>query len=144
MAGGQPTKLNKSIIDELAHYIKRGVAIKYAAPASGISEDCFHRWMANGREDKQNDETTLAREFYETISKIRAEFIQEAIDNIKKAGRTNKNWQANSWLLEKLYSAAYGKDTAEVQKLSQDIEEIKRILGADADPVNHHNETVGD
>lgn len=135
---GVDSKLTPKIIDELAHHIRRGVAIKYAAPACGIHRDSFHRWMVKGEKDKENGLETPHSMLFDTISKVRSDFIQEAIENIKKAGRTNKNWQANTWLLEKLYSAGYGKDSIEVQKLSQDIEEIKRILGAEADPINQH------
>jgi len=134
-----PFKINDKIIDDLIHHISRGVAIKYAAPACGINPDTFYKWMKQGEEDFANGETTLHSRLYDTISKSKSKFIQEAIENIKKAGRTNKNWQANTWLLEKLYSAGYGKDSIEVQNLARDIDEIKRILGAEADPINQHS-----
>lgn len=138
MSLGADSKLTQKLIDDLAHHISRGVAIKYACPACGIHRDTFHRWMVKGERDKLNEEETPHSLLFDTISKVKSQFIQEAIENIKKAGRSNKNWQANSWLLEKLYSAGYGKDSLEVQNLARDIDEIKRILGADADAVNQH------
>lgn len=138
MSHGRPFKICDKIIDDLIHHVTRGVAVKYAAPACGINPDTYYRWMKQGEEDILNGETTLYGRLYDTISKAKSQFIQEAIENIKKAGRSNKNWQANSWLLEKLYSAGYGKDSLEVQNLARDIDEIKRILGADADAVNQH------
>jgi hypothetical protein len=137
---GVDSKLTPKLIDELAHHIRRGVAIKYACPACGIHRDTFHRWMVRGEKDKLEGLETPHSMLFDTISKVRTDFIQEAIENIKKAGRTNKNWQANTWLLERLYSAAYGKDSEDVQKLSRDIDEIKRILGGEAEPSNYHND----
>lgn len=138
---GQPSKCTPETIQKLADYIRAGVAIKYAAEACGISPDAFHLWMREGKKDfeSENPHTAYAN-FFTTIAGIRAEFIKEAVDNIKKAGRTNKNWQANTWLLEKLYAAGYGKDSTEVLQLAKDMEQIKRILGAELDPTNAHNQ----
>lgn len=142
MPRGQPTKCTNEMIKALSNYIANGVAIKYAVDAVGISEDCFYKWMKLGREDKAIEKPSNYRKFFESITKIRADFISEAIENIKKSGKSRKNWQANTWLLEKLYSAGYGKDSVEVQQLFKDIEEIKRILGADLSTVDSLN--VGD
>jgi len=142
---GAPSKLSQKLIDELCHYISRGVAVKYAVDAVGISQETYYRWLKEGfnfseswdEDSKETKPPQLA--FYETICRVKADFIQEAVENIKKAGRTNKNWQANSWLLEKLYSGGYGKDSTEVLQLAKDIEEIKRILFADIDPMSQHS-----
>jgi hypothetical protein len=139
---GAPSKLTQKLIDELSHYISRGVAVKYAVDAVGISQECYYRWIREGakfKEEGWEGEKPPQAYFYETITKIKADFIQEAIENIKKAGATRKNWQANTWLLEKLYSGGYGKDSTEVLQLAKDIEEIKRILFADIDPMNQHS-----
>lgn len=137
-----PTKLNQKLIDELIHHINRGVAIKYAAPACGINTATYYNWMHKGEKDTEKGENTLESRLFDSISKAKSDFIQTAIANIQKAGRTSKNWQANTWLLERLYAAAYGKEAEEVQKLAKDIETIKEILGANADPFSQH--TKGD
>lgn len=139
-----PSKCTDQIISEITHYVKRGVAVKYAAEASGISEDCFHLWMKRGKKDHEDENPSQYCKFFRSIAKVRAEFVQEAIENIKKAGRSSKNWQANSWLLEKLYGAGYGKDSNEVVQLAKDIEEIKRILFSDIDPNSQHTEQPKD
>lgn len=134
MAGGCPSKLNKKIIKELAHYISRGVAIKYAVDAVGISTETYSRWFNEGKRDYANNTPSLQSEFYVVISKIKADFIQKAIERIEKAGKSSKNWQANTWLLERLYQGGYGRDSAEIEQLAKDIEQIKNILFNDIDP----------
>lgn len=142
------SKLTQKTIDDLVHYISRGVAIKYATDAVGISTETYHRWMKEGfnlkkewEEDKKTEKPLLVA-FYESITKVKTDFIQEAIENIKKAGATRKNWQANTWLLERLYQSGYSKDGIEVQQLARDIDEIKRILFGDLDPNNARNEST--
>ena len=134
-----PEKICQKIIDDLVHYISRGVAIKYATAASGIDESTYYAWIKKGK--RGDDENPLYEEFSKRIADCQAEFIREAIENIKKAGATRKNWQANTWLLEKLYAGGYGKDSMEVMQLARDMDEIKRILGAELDPGNKHTVT---
>lgn len=140
-----PSKLNQKLIDDLCHYISRGVAIKYATDAIGISTECYHRWLKEGFNEKKDNEgnenytPSIKVLFYDAITKVKANFIMEAIENIKKAGATRKNWAANTWLLERLYQSGYSKDGIEVQQLARDIDEIKRILFGDIDPANQHH-----
>lgn len=135
-AGGCPSKLNKKMIKDLCHYIERGVAIKYATDAVGISTETYHAWINKGRSDLANNIPSLHAEFSDAVAKIKAKFISSAIEKIKKAGQSKKNWQANTWLLERLYQGGYGRDSAEVEQLAKDIEQIKNILFNDIDPNN--------
>jgi len=80
------------IVEEIAGYIIEFGKQKDAAILAGITETTFHEWIKDKRKP----------EFAKSIKRAQAIFKRNRIGRIKKAGKKG-TWQADAWLLERLY-----------------------------------------
>lgn len=103
-ATGAPDKReNPAIVEPLIQYIEAGNTYRNAVCLTGISEECFHRWM---REGKEAPEGTVARRFYERCREASAKAEHRNLMVIQK-GRSN--WGASSWFLARRNPEEWGR-----------------------------------
>lgn len=96
----KPDKVSKTIQDtllkgKLAIYLERGLTIEDAAKLVGVTK----YKLGVLRSDP---------EFEEFIEQCSAKFEYDNLANIKEAGDMGQ-WQASSWMLERMYPEKYGK-----------------------------------
>lgn len=65
---GRPSKLTRELQERLAGDLEAGVPVKHAAPANGISEDTFYRWVRLGDDQDEG----VFSEFSERVTRARA------------------------------------------------------------------------
>lgn len=64
----RPRKLTHELQERIASDLEAGIPVKHAAPAHGISEDTFYRWVNLGEEQDEG----LLSEFSERTTRARA------------------------------------------------------------------------
>ena len=94
----RPSKLNEELINTIYNEIKEGLPVRYACDLYGITAMSFSNWMRQGEEEYEQNIDSLYSTFFYTIKKAQAEYVQEAMKDIK-SGRPG--WQGQSWWLER-------------------------------------------
>jgi hypothetical protein len=107
---GRPTVLTEQLIADICAYIEKGVPLKYAAHANGITEEALAKWDRKGREDVANDRKTIHSRLVAARERAHAKFLStQAMVVMKHAvgfdtrdgGRREGDWRAGAWLLER-------------------------------------------
>lgn len=104
-AMGRPPAYTKPKADRIVAAIRRGVPLKLAAAAGGVSYNTFVRWRNDG---SSPEAPPHFREFLNQVRKAEADAALRLIGQIAKAANTH--WQAASWLLERRHPDMFGKD----------------------------------
>lgn len=94
---GRPTKCTPEVTREIVRFVTRGLPLKTAARAAGISYGAVKDWNARGK--AENAEEPYAS-FYEAIETAKAEFASVHAGVVDDAGRMG-DWKASAWLLER-------------------------------------------
>jgi transposase len=97
LKGGRPSKYNRLIAARICRAVSQGVSREGAAGLCGINPDTLYRWQRE------------FPEFSESLKKSDSVFEAERVGNICNAGKSPKNWPANSWLLERKFPERYGR-----------------------------------
>lgn len=83
--GGQPTKLNKEIMDKIVSVLKVGAYIETAAAYVGISKDSIYEWMKKGAVAKGG----IYKEFSDAMGKAISEAEMMMLTTVVQAARGN-------------------------------------------------------
>src|SRR5262249_51932820 len=138
---GRRTKLTPAVQQKILRAIRAGNYASVAAASAGIDDSTFYRWLERGEKGEEP-----YCEFREAIKKASADAEQEALADIRKAGKTN--WQARAWYLERCHPARWGRRDrlehaspgSEQVKVNLDVAGlIERIFG---EPNNDHPEAT--
>lgn len=108
MPGGRPTKLTDELCEAICKDVKEGNTLTFSVQRQGITYQTFLNWMKKGKESKTQSGKFF--DFFEAIKKAQEEGKNTLVKAIKKAG--SKNWQANAWLLERMYPDEFGRRQA--------------------------------
>lgn len=93
----------QEVKDILLPALKEGMPKTQACALAGISRQALYKWIDKGEKGEKPYVDIVV-----TIKKAQAEFVQDRIKGIKKAG-DNGNWQANAWTLERLFPEDFAK-----------------------------------
>jgi hypothetical protein len=107
---GRPTLCTPEATAEVARYVTRGLPVKTAARAAGVSVRSINDWLVRGKAGEEP-----YADFYEAIELAKAEFMAVHVSVIDEAGRTKGNWQASAWLLERRSRAFVKKEQTEAK-----------------------------
>ncbi len=102
---GRPQAYTPAKAALIVQAIRKGLPLKLAAAAGGVSYNTFVRWRNDG---SAPDAPPRFREFLNQVRKAEAEAAQRFIGLIEKAAKTQ--WQAASWMLERRHPDLFGKD----------------------------------
>ena len=91
-------KLNEELITLMASKLKKGLPISSCCDLLGITTMSHSNWMSQGEDDYENDVKSLYSSYFYAIKKSRAEFEEEALDDI---GSGRPGWQGKAWVLER-------------------------------------------
>lgn len=116
--------LTEERVTTIADLVATGMGVERAAALAGVSKTAFHNWARVGREelerlaaagDPEGEPEASKRlnvELVNAVQKAQAAFILQRISRIKEAGE-NGAWQADAWLLERLHTQEFGRQTKE-------------------------------
>ena len=94
------------LVEQVGTLVKLGVPPMVAARAKGVPEDDYVEWMRRGAINAQGD--WRYAKFYDAVKDNEAEAETLLVGKIRSAA-TDGNWQAASWLLERLWPERYVK-----------------------------------
>lgn len=106
---GRPTLCTPEVAAEISRFVTRGLPVKTAARAAGVSVRSVNEWLARGRD---GEEPYAA--FAEAIERARADFTAVHAGVIDGAGRMG-DWKASAWLLERRSRAFVKKEQTEAK-----------------------------
>lgn len=99
------SKLDKEMLATMVGMKRRGFSNRDICRAVGINEATFYRWLVR--------DTSLHRALCKGIKKAEAEYKAELLELIMGAARkSERNWCAAAWLLERKYPDEYGRGCA--------------------------------
>jgi len=125
---GRPTLCESPYTDRTLEAINEGLPQNLAIDYSGAGRSTVLHWLAQGRKDQEAGLDTVYADFQDRVKKARTKVALTTIKELKeKASKTNA-WQADAWILERMYPREFGKDSEELNRLSKEIEEIKELL----------------
>lgn len=102
---GRPQAYTPERAANIIAAVRKGLPLKLAAAAGGVSYNTFIRWRNEG---SNPDGPPHFRQFLNQLRQAEAEAAGRLLALIEKSGRTN--WQAASWILERRYPDSFGKD----------------------------------
>ena len=68
---------------------------------AGVPESTFYHWLQLGRAAQKEGIRTVYSDFLEAVKRARATRTTALVASIRLAGKNEKHWQANAWLLER-------------------------------------------
>lgn len=96
---GRPSKLNNELIENIYNDVLEGTPVVYVCDIYGITSMTFSNWMRQGEVDYNNENyESLYAQFFYTIKKAQAEYVQNAGREIRKG---ENGWQGKAWWLER-------------------------------------------
>jgi len=105
MNSGRPQCYTAAKAALIVEAIRRGMPLKLAAAAGGVSYNTFVRWRNDG---SNPDGPPHLKAFLNQIRMVEAEAAQRIVGLIESAAE--KSWQAAAWMLERRYPEIYGKN----------------------------------
>lgn len=113
---GRASLLTADLQKKICEWIEKGNTYTRACALTDISERIFYLWKAQGEKDEQAGIESIHFHFLQAIKKSREQFKATLVQNIMDAGEDKTHWQANAWLLERLFHKEFGrKDSLKVQ-----------------------------
>lgn len=102
---GRPQAYTPAKAAKVIAAVRKGLPLKLAAAAGGVSFNTFVRWRNDG---SNPDGPPHFRQFLNQLRQAEAEAAERYLALIEKSGKTN--WQAAAWILERRYPDLFGKD----------------------------------
>ena len=121
---GRPSKCTKELCDAICKDIKEGNTLKYSVQKQGITEQTFYNWMKKGEDSKTKSGKYF--DFFDNIKKAQEEGKNHLVKGIRKHGQNT--WQAQAWLLERMYPQEFGKREKVAMEHSGEIK--KEVKGS--------------
>lgn len=123
--GGRPTKYSRTVAARICRAVRKGCSREAAAGLAGINPDTLYDWQHR------------FPEFSEALQKADSELEAECVSNIRRAGRSRRNWTANAWLLERKFPHRYGKVDRHLLRVRRDEDEdLTQLPQAFIDAIN--------
>ena len=138
---GRKSLLTEERITQIAELVAMGMGVERAAALAGVSKTAFHNWARAGREELERladagdpegepaPDKRLNVELVNALQKAQSAFILQRISRIKTAGE-NGSWQADAWLLERLFTSEFGRQVREPQRTEDTAGALVRALSA--------------
>lgn len=122
---GQPTLLTDAVQAGICRALSSGVDFAIAAEYAGINEGTAKNWRTWGKQGR----SPRLREFYDAVTKARADAAVGFVAVVTKAAQSGK-WPAAAWMLEHMFPRLYGpKVQVEVtHELEAFCTELRRLL----------------
>lgn len=129
LSRGRQPEITAEKVRLLVEAVGNGTPKSHAAAMVNISYDTYRNWVLRGEEAwekagqcdaRVNKADRLYVNLFVQTGAARAATIDEALANIRKAGK--KNWQADAWLVGRLCPGTFGDNRRE-------IGELKKALG---------------
>ena len=94
----RPSKLNEELIDKFAEKLKKGLPVTSVCDLLMVTQPSYNNWLRQGEQDLNDEQETLFSSFFLMVKKSRAEFEEEALEDI---GSGRPGWQGKAWVLER-------------------------------------------
>lgn len=123
-------ELNRAFIKEFCGYIENGITQRDAALMCGISEACLYKWLGRGKQEIElgiDAEDSIYVELVESLKRSEPKFKAYHIQQIHKASRDLKQWQASAWLLERKYPREFGKVDRNAVQAEDDNGQLREL-----------------
>jgi hypothetical protein len=117
----RPTKLTPEVQETICKAIRIGATYQAAAEAAGVGYSTFNAWMKY--------EQPKYQKFREAVERANADAQLDLLAKVQTFG--DKDWRANTWILEHRFKQDYGQ-TVDVTTKGEAINEII-IRYADSD-----------
>lgn len=121
MPRGAPTKLTAETSMSIVDSIRSGMYLKHAAMRAGVHPHTVANWMGKGRDAK----TGLHRDFFDAVTRARADAIARNVALIQVAARND--WRAAAWWLKTTLPDLFGDH--EALRSRADADELVRDAG---------------
>lgn len=121
--GGRPSKYSLAVAARICRAVRKGCSRDAAASLAGITSATLYSWQ------------NWFPEFLDRLQKADSRFEAECVSNIRRAGRSRRNWTASAWLLERKFPHRYAKtDRHIIEKRGRPlptafVEGVRRALG---------------
>lgn len=103
---GRKTKRTPERVQQLIEALRAGNYIESACVYAGISPATYYNWMAEAEQPDASDESI---EFFEAVTRARAEAEIRNVSLIQKAASDPKLWNAAAWWLERSHPTRWGR-----------------------------------
>ena len=102
---GRPSCYTEAKAARIVKAIRKGLPLKLAAAAGGVSYNTFIRWRNDG---SKSDAPPHFREFLNRVRRAEADAAQRLFGLIEN--RAKDHWQAAAWMLERRHPDLFRKD----------------------------------
>jgi hypothetical protein len=102
---GRPSKLTPELQERIVGLVREGNYIEIACEACGFHQSQYYRWLNIG----ENAKDGIYREFYEAVTRARAEAETELLAMVKR--NAPQNPEDAKWILERSRWQRWGKRT---------------------------------
>lgn len=132
---GRMPDISPAIVTKLAALVSTHIYPSTVADAAGLSRRTLNRWLAAGRkaqgkrdagevlDEREDMYVTVAAAFASGHAAIQAECLQ----GITAAGK-NGTWQAQAWMLERVWHEQYGQGRQEVKALRAELADARKQM----------------
>lgn len=120
--GGRPVILTQELQDKIMALLTRWIPIELACGSLGISDYAYYSWKKKGEADIESGKDTIYSNFARAIKEVLVANVDEALDHI----RSEEQWTAKAWLLERRMRNFFGKDMFEIE-VREKLEKLEKI-----------------
>ena len=126
---GRSTSFTPEIADKILTSITNGSPIRFAALSAGVDDSTVYKWMKQGKNgDPENPKDAIFIDFFKAMKVAKGKWVEARIAKITYAA--NQAWQANAWLLERMYPEQFGSDRREIRDLKKMLAELMSEVAA--------------
>ena len=131
---GRPTRLDWDLAKKFFAQIRLGMPVSAAANAVGWAGPTVLEWVARG-EGRASNGRKKTKDYAEFASRYKAAVAESKmalLAKIQKAGKQEKHWHANAWILERRFPEEFGNqlkiETMANQITERRVDDILRFL----------------
>lgn len=116
---GRQTILTPEIQAIIVEAAERGTPLTFCGPLAGVARSTLFNWMKWGAKAG-----TPYTAFVDAVKAAQARFVGERLTQIAQA----KAWQAEAWLLERMFREEFGGDKLEINQLKKELRELRALV----------------
>lgn len=121
VATGRKTILTPDIHTVIVEAARTGTPVGFLGPLAGVDRSSVFRWLKLGAKPG-----TPYTAFYDAVKAAQSEFVRDRLTRI--AGHGANSWQADAWLLERMFREEFGGDKLELNQLKKELKELRALL----------------
>jgi hypothetical protein len=110
---GRPTKLTDELADLLLAKIASGAFLNVACESVGIASKSLEEWTRRGAADNEAGLDTIFSRFWMRLHRARASHEIELARKVEE--KTDEDWRAGAFVLERRYRERWGRDDKQNQ-----------------------------